>query len=88
MYFETLYFSLVAYIFHPRANKERDGLIPQSLSIKHFYTGRPVRSTAYSTEWASWWCWDGRNPRHCSANCKRTDRTYCFPAAAFRTINL
>ena len=32
MYFETFYFSLIAYIFHPRANKERDGLIPVTLN--------------------------------------------------------
>ena len=32
MYIETFDISLIAYIFHPRDNKERDGLIPVTLN--------------------------------------------------------
>ena len=36
MFFETFYFSLIAYLFHTRANKERDGSIPVTLDSSTF----------------------------------------------------
>ena len=43
----------MVYIFHTRANKERDGLIPVTLNQALLYGPRPVRSVACSTERAS-----------------------------------
>lgn len=52
------------------------------------FTDWPVRLTTCSIELTACWCRDWWYTSRCAAYCKRTDTTFCFMTAAFRTINL
>lgn len=52
------------------------------------FTDWPVRLTTCSIELTACWCRGWWHSRRCAANCKRTDATFCFTTAAFRTVNL